>query len=438
MPQPIRDSKRPRFVLLIATALALGLPACASLEGDFGLEPGEELPPHRADPAYDTLFPRYAEVCAVSQFRTRDGQTGGSPGHGVLYLRGACVDREAGYPRLRRCDGSAGEAGGAGISVNRWLKNVNWLAIPGRDLFVDGGLPPGEPVTDRAMDQAVEAALAAGVFDGVTYHDYPTDAPERSISDLARRHVLGTDFGIALARTMVCARTPITGEMLEEAITYLNGLNRQYAERERDYHWSVYYDNCVHVLRNALAAAGLWKPKAVHDMPILQILHVPVPANEYLQFALRVTEFPIEDFDAIWSDPEARDALLEFNVLPARHGSLLTTVPVRRPNEHYDPDFHLLLIEPPHVKGKLHRAEALVNDPRATDLERNLRWFVERYRGILAARPADEGKALQGSRKRPVRRRYYRAVEANLADAEAKLAELEGTSREAVLSRSGP
>lgn len=420
---------RERRAAWLATAavlgLALGVAGCATLEEDFGLHPGDRLPPHRAPAAYDDLFPVYAEVCAVSQFRTLDGQAGGSPGHGVLYLHGACLDREAGYPKLRRCDGRPGEAGGVGVSVNRWLQNVNWLATPGRDLFFFGGLAPGEPVTEEAVEGAVQAALDAGVFAGVRYHDYPTDAPERSVADLARRHVLGTDYGIALARTLLCARTPLTGPMLDEAITYLNHLNREYAEQDRSYHWSVYYDNCVHVLRNALAAAGLWQPKAVHDMPFLQALHLPVPANEYLQLALRANEFPIEDFEAVWDDLEARDTLLEFGVLPARHGSLLTTIPVREPNSYYDTDFHLLLLEPPGSKGDIHRAEALVNDPRATDLEMNLRRFVARYRTILADRPADEGALLQGDRKRPVLRRYYQAVEAQLADAEAKLAALE-------------
>ncbi len=425
MNQAVAKKTVERLSRRIAALLALGLVACATLQADFGLHPGDELPPHRAHPAYDSLFPSYAEVCAVSQFRTADGRTGGSPGHGVVYLHGACLDREAGFPRLRRCDGSPGEAGGVGVSVNRWLKNVNWLAVPGRDLFLEGGLPPEEPVTAGAVDRAAEAAIAAGVFEGITFHDYPTEAPERSVHDFARSQVIGTDAAIALARTMLCARTPVTEEMLEEAITYLNHLNRQYATRDSAYHWSVYYDNCVHVVRNALAAAGLWEPKAVQDMPFLQALHLPVPANEYLELALRANEFPIEDFDAVWADVEARDALLEFGVLPARHGSLLTTVPVRAPNERYDTEFHLLLLEPPGTAGRIHRAEALVNEPRATDLELNLRWFIERYRGILASRPADEGELLRGSRKRPVRRRYYQVVEAHLADAEAKLAALE-------------
>jgi hypothetical protein len=34
---------------------------------------------------------------------------------------------------------------GAGISVGRWCRNINWVATPGYDLFFRGNLKIGEP-----------------------------------------------------------------------------------------------------------------------------------------------------------------------------------------------------------------------------------------------------------------------------------------------------
>ncbi|GAG66483.1 unnamed protein product, partial [marine sediment metagenome] len=96
-------------------------------------------PAVRPAPDYDRLFPYYVEICAISQIRANFAKHGGSPGHAVMYLKGACRDEEAGYPRLELCDPAeedltVGETG-TGISVNKMLKNVNWLAIPGKELF---------------------------------------------------------------------------------------------------------------------------------------------------------------------------------------------------------------------------------------------------------------------------------------------------------------
>lgn len=401
--------------------IALGL-SCAHLEADYGIAPGDVLPNHPAHETYNELFPVYAELCAVSQFKTLAGQTGGIPGHGVMYLHGACLDESAGYPQLRLCDGRDGEAGGVGISVNRWTRSVNWVAYPGRELFFFGNLEPGQPVTEPALERAVDDAIGLGLFEGVEYYDI-AEAPQQSLRDVVRHHVLGTDFGIALARTLLCARAPVTADMMREVVTYLNGLNRQYAETGAEYHWSVYHDNCVHVLRNALAAASVWPPKHVQSMTLRQIFHVPIPANEYLRFGLRTTEFPVEDFDAVWNDEEARDSLLEFGWLPGRHGAVLTSVHTLRPNEIYDADFHLLVLEPPYG-GDLHRAERLLNDQRFTDLETNLRWYQGHYREILDAVPRDEGEELRGRRHRPVLRRYQEYVADQLRDVEAKLEQL--------------
>ena len=60
---------------------------------------------------------------------------------------------------------------------------------------------------------------------------------------------------------------------------FLNGLNDEYASGKADYEWSGYADNCVHTLHNALAAAGVWKPKSVRATRLRQLSDLAVPAN---------------------------------------------------------------------------------------------------------------------------------------------------------------
>ena len=55
------------------------------------------------------------------------------------------------------------------------------------------------------------------------------------------------------AATVRCVQ--VTAPMLDEIIAFLNEKNREYAEGDADYNWSVWVDNCVHTLRNTLAAA---------------------------------------------------------------------------------------------------------------------------------------------------------------------------------------
>ena len=92
------------------------------------------------------------ELCATSQFRSKLKGEGGVAGHAVMYIKGACKGEEAPFPQLRRCRVAATalndpEHGGEGVSVNRWFRNVNWVAIPGYELFYQGNLKFGERLT---------------------------------------------------------------------------------------------------------------------------------------------------------------------------------------------------------------------------------------------------------------------------------------------------
>ena len=106
--------------LLVALA-AFGSLGCAAI-GELSRDPEDTVAPlTRPDSIYEALSNHYVEMCAVSQYRPVEGELGGIPGHAVMYLKGACRDESAPYPRLRPCRYSTFDRNdsehGAGVSV---------------------------------------------------------------------------------------------------------------------------------------------------------------------------------------------------------------------------------------------------------------------------------------------------------------------------------
>ncbi|MCB0174890.1 MAG: hypothetical protein KDJ97_30555 [Anaerolineae bacterium] len=387
-----------------------------SMKADYNLNVGNLPPEHRPDPVYDTLFPYYVELCALSQFRGKDHVIGGVPGHSVMYLHGACRDPKSDYPQLCICEDSDAANDGVGVTVNRYTKNANWLAIPGRKLFYDGNLGPDDRVTEQAVEAVAQQAIDLGVYNGVELLD---EVKDKSLIDFAREESVGTDFALTFARSIFCARVPVTKAMMQEMILFLNALNNQYRSGPKAYHWDGLHDNCAHVTHNALAAASIWPPTKVGGRMFRHSL--AIPANEYINLVLRCAEFPLDNFDAILQDEDAHDSLLEFGWLPARHGALIKTRDIRQANDVYDTDFHLFLLEPPDSK-KTKQTEKYLYDPHCFDLEPNLRLYQARYQKILDHKPTDESEFLRGGRDWSVFQRYYRYIAAQLEDVTAKLA----------------
>ena len=218
-----------------------------------------------------------------------------------------------------------------------------------------------------------------------------------------------------------------TDDMLHEIVLFLNHLNRQYAEGSADYDWNGYHDNCVHTVHNALAAASMWEPLSVDAVKVRQAANLAIPANAFLKLAARTTGFPLEDVEAVASDPAAHDSLLEFAWLPARPGSLVTALDVHTPNELYDTTFRLYVLEGPGNYREVRRMERVLDSPRHTRTRENLLWYQTRYREILAARPPDAGSLLKGDPLRIVKRRDYRYAKAQLREVEAALQALGGS-----------
>jgi hypothetical protein len=356
-----------------------------------------------------------------------------------MYIKGACKDENAPYPQLRRCHSVATERDdpehGAGISVGRWFRNVNWVAVPGYKLFYQGNLGPGERLTQGRFEATLHDAIDKGVYKGVKFHDYPIAGVQSNLEDFLTKEGVGTDFALLFARSAFCARLPVTEPMLDEVIAFLNDKNREYAEGKADYNWSVWADNCVHTLRNALAAANVWSPLSVRAVKFLQIFNLAVPANEFVNLAELGTEGNIDDYREIQRNGPERDALHEFDWLPTRQGALLKTLPVHEPNDLYDTSFRLFTLQSPFRMGKTAHAIELLSDERFVDLRANLGYFRQKYQAILAGHDEqrDMLASVRGTRYRRVDRLFYNYIRAQRDQVDlmlAKLPRLENSSDE--------
>jgi hypothetical protein len=415
-----------------ALALLLTLLGGCGDDGIIGrllLKPGHVIIERRPDLAYERLFPYYVELCAGSQFRGKVAGTGGVAGHAVMYLKGACKDDDAPFPRLRRCRAVATSLDdpehGAGISVNRWFKNVNWVAVPGHDLFYAGNLQPGERLTQARFDALERDVIAKGIYRGVAFQHYPGADADPDLRGFVQRESIGTDLALQFARSVFCARLPVTAGMLDQMIAFLNDKNREYAEGEANYNWSVWADNCTHTLRNALAAANIWSPLSVRVIKFRQIFNLAVPANEFVNLAELMTRGDL-DYRDILKDGPRRDAFHEFRWLPTEPGAVLKTLPVHDPNDLYDTKFRLFTLQSPFLMAKTQRAIDLLSDLRFVDLETNLHYFEQRYDAILSGHDErrDAMASVRGTPLRRVERLYYNYIRSEQGDVRSMLARI--------------
>lgn len=425
--------RRGRRVLAFAVAgLAALLGGCTreTFVNRLQLLPENAVVARRADAMYEAFFPYYIEFCAASQFHSKlTGEGGGIAGHAILYLKGACKDEDAPFPQLRRCRRVATRLDdpehGAGVSVNQMFKNVNWVATPGYELVFDGGLAPGERLTRTQFDAVEQEAIGRGIYKGVAFHPFPGAVSAPDLRDFLQSAGIGTDLALQFARSVFCARLPVTGPMLDQIIAFLNDKNREYFEGEADYNWSAWADNCVHTMRNALAAANIWSPLSVRAVKIMQLFNLAIPANEFVNLAELMTS-PIPGYRQIMRDGPRRDAFHEFHWLPTEPGAVLKTLPVHAPNDIYDTQFRLFTLQSPFLMGKTQRALDLLSDPRFVDLAADLRYYDKEYDAILAGydERRDTMASVRGTSFRRVERLYYHYISSQRAAVRAMLTRL--------------
>ena len=84
------------------------------------------------------------------------------------------------------------------MSVNRWFRNVNWVAIPGYELFYQGNLKFGERLTQAHFEATVHDAIEKGIYQGVEFHDYPSANTGAGLENFVANEGIGTDLALQL------------------------------------------------------------------------------------------------------------------------------------------------------------------------------------------------------------------------------------------------
>lgn len=347
-----------------------------------------------AHPAkYDQMIPHYLEACALTQYHKKGEAPAGSGGHGVLYVKGLCRDKEAAYPRVKVCDKSvdlSNPEAGVGISVDSLYKNVNWIAVDGREFFLKGDLAEGEVLNEEVLRRAARKAVEKGYFKGVELHDKANGKrPEHvSLTEHAAYESVGTDFAIGYARDIYCSRVPIRPEALPEIAEYLNSLNDKYRDGKKEYHWSGFYDNCTHPVHNALAVAGAWDMKKTRQFVLKQAFHLAVPSNEFIAWAKVGNDGPIgqdQDVYKVFLNDDHRESLLGSDWLPMQPGAVVESIPAVKGdrNQAFEVNGEFFKLEAPGINAKSRDLKKILKEPRYSDLKENLKYHQARYKSAF-------------------------------------------------------
>ena len=413
-----------------AVGTLIGLAACSTAHVDTG-------PTADAEELYASLFPYYAELCAVSELKKKHGFgaeiSSGVGGHAVFYLNGVCRVDDSHYPVIRLCDESTPAAErGVGISVNAHYKNANWIATPGREFFFHGGLSPGEPVTRAAYQRTQDRAKAMGILDGIEFHDgvFEDAPPKMSRRDYKYDVSVATDYAIGFGRDRYCARVPLDRERMTRIVDFMNALNVDYRDGKKEFEWDVLSNNCSHVAHNALAVAGVWDTWEIGRFFLISAFDFPVPKNEFVNLMRRTNDVTIRDLKVVYDDDAARGALLQMGTLPTVPGALAEAEPAVQNNEIYDTDLSLIFYDDPVFGPYRERFDRIFAEPRYTDLRANFGYFVDLYGKIererlpLASFLADHGGRTPAERDTLASfyARYYGYIERQEATVAAKLA----------------
>ena len=348
---------------------------------------------------YSKLFPFHAEYCALTQIKPKGETAGGPGGHATLYVHGLCKDQNALYPKVIPCskitDPYLRDHEGVGISVDNEFRNVNWVAVPGYDLFVSGGLSSNDHVNQAAMDEVVRQAIFKRVYEGVHYNDERVNPLQKGFEYQRQVAVktIGTDLAIQFGRDMRCIRFPIPKKRLTDAANFLNKINERYVDvqpqnrkvKKETYHWSGLHNNCAQLSANILSTLGVRDPIPTELDFVRQLGNIGLPSNGLItlqnQFHNDVLSFSkVRGNSLFWND------LKELHYLPIGVGAISLRYPVIKENDFYDVKLWVVTIAPRQwfkTYRIISNSLEAFNDIHFTQLNSNLDYWYSKYRAEL-------------------------------------------------------
>ena len=377
-----------------------------------------DVPGAADEGAYAAANPYYAEFCALSQIKKKVGFgadiRGEIGGHSVFYLNGACRVAGEEYPVLEVC----APTDGVGLSMNEHFANAKWVATPGRAFFFTGGMRQGETLTQARYGAVQEEAKRLDIYRGVRFRPFVFKAMPAgwAARDWMYEMSVATDYAVGMGRGRDCARVPVTRAQMGRMVAFLNKENAPYRAGEREFRWSVFNDNCIHLAHNALAAAGLWDAWPIERFLLIAILDFPVPKNEFVNIMRWTNDEWLPDPGAVYRKVPARGELLADGRLPTFPGALAEARAPQMPNEVYDTDLKLIFYDEPTFGSYQGWFDRIFLKKRYSDERANRAAFARLAQEAVAARqPLDWWLAREPFRRDPagfalVYAAYYRAV----------------------------
>ncbi|MCB9229474.1 MAG: hypothetical protein H6618_07675 [Deltaproteobacteria bacterium] len=340
--------------------------------------------PGMLDQSYDHLYPYYVKFCATTRFHPykEKGIPGSIAGHGLYFLKGVCPDMGKTPTELQLCpesmDFKSSETG-VGLSVNKGLKNTNFVVIPGLRLFLSARIFSDESFDFNIKNRIIREVLEKGVFRGVRFHEdmVPDTTLPEDHEEYIARYMFGADYGIAMTRNVYCISLPVNRAIMASFTDYFNLLNEKHRQsqgsayrgifrsgRKKDnhYHWNGIFDNCVHPMLNALASLGIIRKKSVNRPLIYQLFNIAVPSNTILDL-IDGSNFRPVDPESMFKNKKIRETLMKYDWIPQQSGVLLESVKLAQPNHVFREDNSMFIF--PHL---LHDRKKYLNDLLASPL----------------------------------------------------------------------
>lgn len=373
------------------------------------------------DPAYERLFPNYAEICG---FGKKD--RGNPGGHAILYVKGICRDTTGDRPLVRRCTVAELETHphlGTGMSVDPIANNAWWVGVEDLDFILFGNITPDQNLDGGTFEELIQRATAEQTYGQIW--PSPKKRIHRPLAIPLGKFLagegLGTDFGISLARQGSCWKIPLSPEQVDAIVVEANLIN-QSVNKNRPPRWNFLSNNCVHFVVNLLSAAGVME-YAPTGLPFPAFLaSLEAPSTRILKTG-RLVNKGIPPVTRAFKDRLTRRTLLKFQKLPLQYGTILETIRFHEQGNYDFKDNGRFALP-----GQLKKLAAMELEPKHTDLRVHLEMYLQ---DLLSARDLFESRPLeQLGRKKKYRSlkfaRFYRVygawLETSLADLTAKIA----------------
>ncbi len=365
----------------------------------FALSPSE----NSKAAIFQDIFNYSAEVCGVSK-----ETVGNSWGHAVIYLKGVCRTRapsevleshsEPSAPwRLKICDDADPIEDvstsavteklerGVLLSANAKVSNSHWIAIPGKNLAMSGGVPADKRYDTAEMKAVWGRVLATKAYDGLKLVPSAQIQFEQNLGRSEEEYLLaegfGTDFALTLARSASCWKIPVNKKQMEAMVNYANDLNL------KPYRWNFLTANCNHLVVGILSAAKILSP--VYQ-GAWNLLHLPkiFPIDTLVRIGKQVNG-EIPTIEKVFNKKRFRDSLLEFGRLPLHYGNLWEIFPFRSYGNLAFVEHH----RPWGWPGEFERVRAMDFEPSLVDFNKSLLEYskkLERARQRLASKTQEE------------------------------------------------